>query len=45
MESLERARQQHPGLLLAGGLLALAALGAALWAWRSATPAARGGKR
>lgn len=41
----ERARQQHPGLLLAGGLLALAALGAALWAWRSATPAARGGKR
>lgn len=41
----ERARQQHPGLLLAGGLLALAALCAALWAWRSATPAARGGKR
>lgn len=39
----ERARQQHPGILLAGGLLALAALGATLWAWRNGAPA--GGKR
>lgn len=30
----ERVRHQHPGLLLAGGLLALAALGAGVRAWR-----------
>lgn len=34
----ERVRKQHPGLLIAGGLLALAALGAGLWAWRNGTP-------
>lgn len=38
----ERMRQQHPGLLLAGGLLALAAAAAGIWAWRSAAPAASG---
>ena len=41
----ERARKQHPGILLAAGLLALAALGAGLWAWRNGAPAGKGTKR
>ena len=38
----ERVRHQHPGLLLAGGLLALAAAAAGIRAWRSAAPVAAG---
>lgn len=41
----DHARQQHAGLLLASGLLALAALGAGLWAWRDGGPAATGRRR
>lgn len=41
----ERARKQHPGMLLGAGLLALAALGAGLWAWRNGAPAGKHAKR